>query len=144
MCVTRFVRPDRVIATGVIQPFPIRVEGPDANAAAVMQSFNVVRPGAPTPTGFADCCTDCVEPPVVPAVKVQGGYEPQPEEVAMAANRLAHAMQQGLRPEGVVDPKLMYAARLIMAGQPFVIKSAGRAAVVRTANSKKSVANLIK
>lgn len=118
------IRPDGVYRTGVIQPFPIDA-GPAEVAAKTIQSFNIVRSGAPAITGgFGDA-------------------EMAPEEIAMAANRLAAAMAQGYMPEGVIDEKLVYAAKLIMSGTPFVVRSAGRAAVVRAANAPSSVAAIV-
>lgn len=124
------VRPDGVYRTGVIQPYPIQ-EGPDVVAAKTIESFNIVRPGGPyvaQGTGFGQSAS---------------GYEMAPEEIAMAANRLAAAMAQGYMPQGLIDEKLVYAAKLIMSGQPFVVRSAGRAAVVRAADAPSSVAALI-
>lgn len=119
------VRPDVITRSGSIMPFPMQ-DGPDAVAEATIRSFyQTVMPDAPRPSGYS-------------------GYEPQPEEVAMMANRLATAMGQGLMPEGVVDQKLIAAARMIMSGQPFIIRSAGRAALVRAANAPASISNLVK
>ena len=47
-------------------------------------------------------------------------------------------------PEGVVDNALIAAARMIMDGTPFIIRSAGRAALVRAANAPASVSNLVR
>lgn len=121
------VRPDAIYRSGTIQPYPIQ-DGPAAVALATIQSFNVVRASGPlvANAGFGE-----------------HRYEMAPEEIAMAANRLASAMAQGYMPEGLIDQKIVYAAKLIMSGQPFVIRSAGRAAVVRAANAPASVANLV-
>lgn len=105
------VRPDAIIRSGVIQPFPMET-GPYVVADRAASSF---APGGLS--GFGE-----------------SGYEPLPEEVAMMAKRLATAMGQGLMPVGVVDQNLMKAARLIMAGQEFTITSAGRSAIVRGSN----------
>lgn len=122
------VRPDGVYRTGVIQPFPID-EGPAQVASKTIQSFNLVRPGGPhvANAGFGSASTR---------------WEMAPEEVAMAANRLAAAMSQGIMPQGLIDQNILHAARLIMAGRSFVIRSAGRAAVVRAANAPNSVDGL--
>jgi hypothetical protein len=126
--VTGSVRPDAIVRSGTIMPFPMEA-GPDAVAAATIQSFyRGIIPDSPKPSGFAG----------------GGRIDPQPEEVAMMANRLATAMSQGLRTEGVVDQRLIMAARMIMNGQPFVIRSAGRAALVRAAAAPASVANLVR
>ena len=132
--VTGSVRPDAIIRSGTIEPFPMAA-GPDAVAAATMQSFyRGIIPDSPVPSGFAGR-----------RFGDDGGHiDPQPEEVAMMANRLATAMSQGLRPTGVIDQRLIQAAMMIMNGQPFIIRSAGRAALVRAAGAPASVANLIK
>ncbi len=126
--VTGSIRPDAIVRSGVIEPFPMQA-GPDAVAAATIQSFyRGIIPDSPVPSGFAD----------------GGSIDPQPEEVAMMANRLATAMSQGLRPTGVIDERLVQAAMMIMNGQPFIVRSAGRAALVRAAGAPASISNLIK
>lgn len=131
--VTGSVRPDAIVRSGTIMPFPMSA-GPDAVAAATIQSFyRGIIPDSPVPSGFAGR-----------GFADGGSIDPQPEEVAMMANRLATAMSQGLRTEGVVDARLIQAAQMIMNGQPFIIRSAGRAALVRAAAAPASVANLIR
>jgi hypothetical protein len=115
------VRPDAIVRSGTIQPFPMEV-GPYAVADVAMQSF--------APDGLHGA----VVTPGRGQTAAYDPYEPQPEEVAMMIKRLAVAMSQGLMPTGVVDPALMQGARLMMAGQEFTIRSAGRVALVRGSN----------
>jgi hypothetical protein len=68
-------------------------------------------------------------PDLQPAIR----QEPQPEAIARAAKRMADAMAAGMRPPTFTDRRLLRAAQMINQGQPFVIKSAGRSAVVRPA-----------
>lgn len=102
------IRPDVIIKTGVIQPFAIREIPPAAVARAAIRAFSAV-PRAPGPSVRA---------------------EMQPEEFAARAKRVAVAMASGKRVGKGADPKLVKAARMIMEGKPFVIKSAGRVARV--------------
>jgi hypothetical protein len=48
------------------------------------------------------------------------------------AKRYADAMAAGMKPPTFTDHRLMKAARMINAGTPFVIRSAGRAALVQS------------
>jgi len=121
------VRPDAIIRTGVIQPFPIE-SGPGDVAAATIESFEAMTPGMAKSTGFAGR-----------GFAGRDGNDLLPEEVAMMANRLATAMAQGYHTSGVIDRRLVEAANMIRAGQPFVIRSAGRAAIVRPADAPNSV-----
>lgn len=121
------VRPDAITRTGVIQPFPIEA-GPSDVAAATIESFERLTPGMTVSSGFAGA----------------DGDDLLPEEVAMMANRLATAMAQGYVPTGVVDHRLLQAASMIRNGQPFIIRSAGRAAMVRAADAPSSVAALVR
>lgn len=121
------VRPDAITRTGVIQPFPIE-QGPADVAAATIESFERLTPGMTVSSGFAG----------------HDGDDLLPEEVAMMANRLATAMAQGYVPEGIIDQRLLQAASMIRNGQPFIIRSAGRAALVRAADAPSSVAALVR
>lgn len=103
------IRPDAIISTGVIQPFPIQRQDPDQVARATVKSFTQeFRPSGP-----------------------QTRPEMQPEEIAKTAERVATAMRAGRRMPAGTDARLMQAAKYIMEGKPFVIRSAGRAAVIR-------------
>jgi hypothetical protein len=108
-------RPDRVIKTGVIQPYPIEAH-PVRVARMTIKAFTQsVRP----------------EGAIVRS-------EMQPEEIAMHAKRIADAMAQGVRMPPSTDQRLLMAAQYILQGKPFVIKSAGRAAIVKAATSPSS------
>jgi hypothetical protein len=101
-------RPDRVYATGVWQPYPVNAD-PATIARKTIQSFvGFVRPEGPSVSA-----------------------EMQPEEVGMAAQRIATAMAAGKRFPRSLDPRLAKAAHLILSGKSFIIRSAGRAAVIR-------------
>ena len=109
------VRPDRVISTGVIQPYPVGVR-PSLLALQVVRSF--AHEGRPEPS------------PVTPGM--------QPEEIATHARRVAAAMSAGTRLPPNTNRLLMTAAQMILAGRPFVIRSAGRAALVKARISPSS------
>lgn len=106
------VLPAEVYSTGVVRPFPVSV-GPAAVASAVTSEWLPAIIGGQRG----------------PAVR----QEPQPEEVARMANRLADAMAAGMEPPRWIDRQLVKAAKLIMKGRSFTIKSAGRAIQVRAA-----------
>lgn len=111
------IRPDVIIKTGVIQPYAIREIPPMAVARASVQAFeNTARSPGPQ-----------VRP------------EMQPEEFAARAKRVAVAMAQGKRVGKGADPKLIHAARMIMEGKPFAIKSAGRVARIEASPGRRVV-----
>lgn len=102
------IRPDVITRTGVIQPYALREIPPQKVAYHSVQAFETTaRPPGP-----------------------QVRAEMQPEEFAARAKRVAAAMSAGKRMPRGSDPKLIHAARLIVEGKPFAIKSAGRAAKV--------------
>jgi len=113
------IRPDVITKTGVIQPYAIREIPPTAVARTAVRAFeNVGRsPG--------------------PQVRSEMG----PAEFAAQAKRVAVALAAGKRMPKGTSPKLMQAARMIMEGKPFVVKSAGRQAVVK-ANPQLSGASM--
>ena len=96
------------MATGVIQPYPLY-----SNPAAIVQKTIESFVGAVRPMG-----------PVVVS-------EMAPEEIAMAAHRVATAVAQGVAIPRYTDQVVVRAAKMILEGKPFVIKSAGRAAMIR-------------
>ena len=111
------IRPDVIIKTGVIQPYAIRQIPPGAVARQTIRAFeSVARPPGP---------------------RVRA--EMQPEEFAARAKRVAVAMAAGKRVPKGSDPKLVQAARMIMEGKPFVIKSAGRVARVAASPAQRVV-----
>lgn len=61
--------------------------------------------------------------------------EPQPAEVAMMVNRIATAMAAGKTFRKTVDSRLIRAAQYMIEGKPFVIKSAGRKALIRPSSN---------
>lgn len=102
------IRPDVITRTGVIQPYAIREVPPMAVARRSVEAFeSSARPAGPRVSS-----------------------EIQPEEFAARAKRVAVAMAAGKRMPVGSDPKLMAAAKLLMEGKPFTVKSAGRAAYV--------------
>jgi len=102
--------PHVVTGTGTIRPYPV-MAGPPKVAHALLSAFR-----------------KALMPALSPAVR----QEPQPEEIARMAKRYADAMAAGMRPPAGTDERLLQAAHMINQGQPFMIKSAGRAAVVRS------------
>lgn len=111
------IRPDVIIKTGVIQPYAIREIPPGAVARTTVRAFeSVARPAGPRVSS-----------------------EIQPEAFAARAKTLAVAMAAGKRPGKRTDPKLIEAAKMIMAGKPFAIKSAGRVARVAAAPANNRV-----
>src|SRR5689334_7938865 len=101
------IRPDAVYKTSVVAPYPIQ-SGP----------LNIARKGI---VAF----TKWIRPR---GIEVKS--EMTPEEVGIRAKRLADAMSAGIEPPVGTDMRLIEAARFIMEGKPFVIRSAGRAAMV--------------
>jgi hypothetical protein len=102
------IRPDVITRTGVIQPYSVRDIPPMDVARHSVQAFeSTARPPGPRVSS-----------------------EIQPEEFAARAKRVATALAAGKRMPVGSDPKLMAAARLLMEGKPFTIKSAGRTAYV--------------
>jgi hypothetical protein len=102
------IRPDRVYATGVIAPYPLRQDSPIEIAMDVLWPFiHVVRPTEPT-----------------------AGYSPSPMTVAKDANDLARAIQQGIRPAPGTDNDLLCMAMKLLKGESFAICSGGRTVVV--------------
>jgi hypothetical protein len=101
-------RPDRVIATGVWQPYPLEANPIAVSRQTVHSFLRWIRPE-----------------------NAQVSGQMQPEEVAMAAQRVATAAAQGTKFRRSLDPRIAKAANLILRGQSFVIRSAGRAAVIR-------------
>jgi hypothetical protein len=110
-------RPDRVLATGVWNPYPVQSYPPEIALQTVAAFTRDVRdPG--------------------PELGAPGGrVEMQPEEVAMAAQRIAVAAASGKRFPRSLDPRLQQAANLILEGKAFVIRSAGRSVVVHGRSS---------
>lgn len=103
--------PQVAYTSGSILPYPA-MSGPERVAQATLETFKRM-----------------LMPDLQPAIR----QEPQPEAIARAAKRMADAMAAGMRPPSFTDRRLLRAAQMINQGQPFVIKSAGRAAVVRPA-----------
>lgn len=103
------IRPDVITRSGIIQPYAIREVPPTAVARNSVRAFeNTARsPG--------------------PQVRSEMG----PAEFAATAKRVAVALAAGKRMPRGTSPKLMQAAKLIMEGKSFVVKSAGRQAVVK-------------
>jgi hypothetical protein len=109
-------RPDRVLSTGVWQPYPLGAN-PIAVAQQTVHSFlRFVRPEGPQ------------------VANQMNGAAMQPEEIAMLAQRVATAAAQGVKFRRSLDSRIVKAANLILAGKSFVIRSAGRAAVVRASS----------
>ena len=106
-------RPDLVISTGRVQPYPL-AEGPGNLARGVLAEIL----GKLRLIG-----------PIV-------SQEAAPEEIAMAANRLAIAMAAGYQVPKYVAPGLVRAAILITRGEPFQIQSAGRSITVTPTKSE--------
>ena len=102
------------MATGVWNPYPVRSYPPEVAVQTVESFTRDVRPSGPELGAAAG-----------------GRIEMQPEEFAMAAQRIAVAAASGKVFPRSLDPRLRQAANLIIAGKPFVIRSAGRAAYVR-------------
>jgi hypothetical protein len=102
--------PHVITGTGTVRPYPV-MEGPPKVAHALLDAFKRA---------------------LIPALSPAVMQEPQPEEIARMAKRYADAMAAGMRPPAGTDERLLRAAHMINQGQPFVIKSAGRAAVVRS------------
>ena len=103
------IRPDVIIKTGVIQPYAIREVPPTAVARQTIRAFETVARGRG------------------PQVRA----EMQPEEFTARAKRVAAAMAAGKRMPRGTDPNLIHAARLIIEGKPFTVRSSGRAARIR-------------
>lgn len=118
------IRPDVITRTGVIQPYSLQEIPPLAVARNAVRAFETVArsPG--------------------PQVRT----EMQPEEFAARARRIAEAMSAGKRVPRGTSSKLIHAARLIIDGKPFAVRSAGRVANVqaspatRVVNRKRPVA----
>lgn len=102
------------MATGVWQPYPVASYPPEVAVQTIHAFTSDVRPDGPE-LGSAP----------------GGRSEMQPEEVAMAAQRIAVAAASGKVFPRSLDPRLRQAANYIIEGRPFVIRSAGRAAYVR-------------
>lgn len=102
------------MATGVWNPYPVQADPPEVAVQTIESFTRFVRPDNPGLSGAPG-----------------GRTEMQPEEVAMAAQRIAVAAASGKKFPRSLDPRLRQAANYILEGQPFVIRSAGRAALVR-------------
>ena len=102
--------PHVVTGTGTIRPYPV-MHGPPKVAHALLDAFKKA---------------------LIPALNPAVRQEPQPEDIARMAKCYADAMAAGMRPPAGTDEWLLRAAHMINQGQPFIIKSAGRAAVVRS------------
>jgi hypothetical protein len=102
------------MATGVWQPYPVRSYPPEIALQTINSFTRDVRPNAPGLAGAPG-----------------GRIEMQPEEVVMAAQRVAVAAASGKRFPRTLDPRLQEAANLILQGKPFVVRSAGRAVQVQ-------------
>jgi hypothetical protein len=104
------IRPDRITSTSVVAPYSVNW-GPGNVAQMTARRFiRSVRAIGPALAG-------------VPVSAVGA----QPEEIAMRAQRIATALAEGMRVPPGTDPRVLRAAQLILKGEPFVIKSAGRA-----------------
>jgi len=107
------VLPHEITSTSAIRPYPVAL-GPADIASQTASDWlpAILSPGGGQQTPAAH-------------------QEWQPEEIAAAANRLADAMAAGMEAPAWIDRKLLSAARMIIQGRPFIIKSAGRAIEVR-------------
>ena len=144
----RAARPDRVIKTGVVQPFPLNLR-PATTARQTIAEFvnpgvglqaNLVGMGAQQqirPSLAAKQTIASFVAPVRPLGPVVSN-EPQPEEIAMMAERIAAAMANGKTFRRTVDPRLIKAAQLLIEGKSFVIKSAGRQAIIKASTRFRS------
>lgn len=110
------IRPDRVYATGVIQPYPVGMDPAEIARKTIDGFVRFIRPAGPA---------------------VQA--EMQPEEVAAAAKRLADALRQGKVTRGYVDDRLRRAAQYIIEGRTFQIRAAGRMVLVRPSSTASPV-----
>lgn len=110
------IRPDVITRTGVIQPYSIAEIPPIAVARHSVAAFETVARG--------------------PGPQVRP--EMQPEEFAALAKVVAQAMAAGKRVKGT-SPRLIQAARMMMEGRPFSIKSAGRIARVAASPAQRVV-----
>lgn len=102
------------MATGVINPYPVASYPPEVAVQTIESFTRDVRPNNP-------------ELGAAPG----GRVSLQPEEFALAAQRIAVAAAAGYKFPRSLDPRLRQAADYLLAGKPFVIRSAGRAALVR-------------
>lgn len=107
-------RPDRVMATGVVNPYPVSSYPPEVALQTVESFTRDVRPNNATLEG------------------APGGRNlMQPEEIAMLAQRVAVASANGYKFPRSLDPRVAEAANYLLAGKSFVIRSAGRAALIQ-------------
>jgi len=107
-------RPDRVMATGVVQPYPVASYPPEVALQTVESFTGDVRQGNGE-LGSAP-----------------GGRNlMQPEEIAMLAQRVAVAAANGYKFPRSIDPRVVQAANYLLEGKPFVIRAAGRAALIQ-------------
>lgn len=107
------VLPHEIYSTSAIRPYPAALGPADIAQKTAAEWWKLIMfPGQNSPG---------------PAVH----QDLQPEEVAGLANRLADAMASGLEPPRWINRGLLQAAKKIMKGENFVIKSAGRAVEVR-------------
>ena len=102
--------PQVAYTAGAILPYPVYA-GPPNIAQATLHAFQRA---------------------LIPALSPSVRQEPQPEAIARMAKRYADAMAAGMKPPSYTDHRLMRAARYINQGVPFVIRSAGRSALVQS------------
>lgn len=104
------IRPDRIIRTGVIEPYPVQEWNPTDIARRILEPFATLMPSTVGP---------------------QVSSDPSPEEVVEQARNYARAVDQGISLPPWLSQAALSAIAAIRKGVPFVVKAQGRALLVK-------------
>lgn len=114
------IRPDRIIRTGVIEPYPASGEfNPVQIARRILEPFATLVPstvGPQTPT------------------------DPSPEEIVEQARNYARAVDQGIMLPPWLTEQALRAIQYLREGKTFVVKAQGRALLVKPTLNQTSAA----
>jgi hypothetical protein len=105
------IRPDRIIKTGVIEPYPASGEfNPVDIARRILEPFATLVPSTVGP---------------------QVSSDPSPEEIVEQARNYASAVDQGINLPPWLSQQALTAIRLIRERKPFVVTAQGRTLLVK-------------
>ncbi len=113
------LRPDRIIRTGVIEPYPLTEWNPLEIARKVLEPFAQMGPGGAG----------------VPA-------DPSPEEIVEQARNYAAVARQGVKMPPWLSRQAMAAIAALLKGVPFVVTAQGRSLLVKPTNDQTTVNGL--
>ncbi len=114
------LRPDRIIKTGVIEPYPLQQFNPLEVARRILLPFASMDPSTVGP---------------------QVPTDPTPESVVEIANTYANAMRQGIRPPNWLPRPVMQAITALVRGVPFTVTSQGRTLLVKPSTEEQTTVN---